>query len=325
MANTIKIGILGCADFAKRLVIPNIIKTGLFEVVAVASRTAQKAVEFAETFSCEPIVGYEALLERKEIEAVYLPLPIGLHHEWILKALHAGKHVFCEKSLAPDLTEVTEILDLAREKKLCVFENFMFVFHAQFAAVRQLLADGEIGEVRLLRSSFGFKLPGPDSNIRYKKALGGGALLDVGTYTVMASHFLLGRSQQVIAASLENFGQEVDFQGAVMLKNPEGVVSQLAFGFDNFYQNTIELWGTEGKLVVERAFTAGPAYVPRLFIEKNNLKQEITLAPDNHFEKILTKFHDSIRNGPYDYMADQILTQSRLLTKVRQLANSNNS
>jgi hypothetical protein len=316
----IKIGVLGCADIARRQVIPNMIKTGLFEVVAVASRTEQKAVEFADAFGCEAIVGYEELLKRNDIEAVYVPLPTGMHYEWIMKALRAGKHVFSEKSLASDLSEVEDILALAKRNSLCVFENFMFLFHSQFDAIRKMLDDGEIGDLRLLRSSFGFPPFSADSNIRYKNELGGGALLDAGAYTIMAAHFLLGRDQEVIASSLENFGHGVDFQGAAMLKNSAGIVSQLAFGFDNFYQNNIELWGSKGKLFVERAFTAGPGFMPRVIVEKQNLRTEIILPADNHFEKILIKFHDCIKQGRVDDLTGQLLTQSRLLTAVRQMA-----
>jgi len=137
----IKIGVLGCADIAKRLIIPNMIKSGLYEIVAVASRSKEKAQEFAGLFNCEPIIGYENLLSRKDIEAIYVPLPTGMHYEWIIKGLNAGKHIFAEKSLANEYTEVKAIVDLAIQKNLCVFENFMFVFHSQFDAVKSVIAD----------------------------------------------------------------------------------------------------------------------------------------------------------------------------------------
>jgi NDP-hexose-3-ketoreductase len=317
----IKIGVLGCADIAKRLVIPNLISSGFFDVTAVASRTPEKAAEFAATFGCEGITGYNELLQREDIEAVYIPLPTGMHFEWVIKALEAGKHVLAEKSLAENLGEVEQIVALAKKKRLCVFENFMFVFHSQFAVVRKMLGDGEIGEIRLLRSSFGIPTFSAESNIRYKKELGGGALLDSGAYTIMAAHFLLGSKQEVIASSLENFGREVDFQGSAMLKNSAGTVSQLAFGFDNFYQNNIEIWGTKGKLFVERAFTAGPGFAPKLILEKQNQRTELVLSADNHFQKILLKFHNCIQTGDVEYMTAQLLVQSRLLTAVREMAN----
>ena len=319
MGKEINIGILGCADIARRSVIPNMISSGKYNIVAHASRTADKAIKFSQLFGGEAIVGYDVLLNRENIDSVYIPLPTGLHYKWIIKALNNGKHVFSEKSITTNYLETKEIIDLAREKDLCVFENFMFVYHSQYDFVKQKISDGEIGEIKLLRSSFGFPLFSQDNNIRYKDDLGGGALLDAGAYTLMAAQFILGKNQNPIASSLEKCGQDVDFQGSVMLKNPDGIVSQLAFGFDNYYQNNIELWGNKGKMVIDRAFTAGPGFGPKVIIEKQNDRKEYILPADNHFQKILKAFSDSVSSGKYDSQYEQILNQSYLLTAVRKL------
>jgi NDP-hexose-3-ketoreductase len=315
----IRIGVLGCADIAKRLLVPNILQTGLFDLVAVASRSEMKAMEFANKFQCDSIIGYEKLLERNDIQAVYIPLPTGLHFEWITKALNSGKHVLAEKSLACDFAETSSIISLAKEKKLCVFENFMFVFHSQFDFVKTQIEQSTIGEIRLLRASFGFPPFNVATNIRYKKELAGGALLDAGAYTIMAAHFLLGQNQKVLAASLEKKNWDVDYQGSAMLKNEAGIVSHLSFGFDNFYQNNIELWGSKGKMTIERAFTASPDFSPKVIIETQNIKSEYSLAADNHFQKILNKFAECIVSDQHEYLFDQILCQSKLLSQIRSI------
>lgn len=320
MKNKIRIGVLGCADIANRLVIPYMIQTGLYEIVAVASRSMEKAVEFSKKFNCEPIEGYQNLISRKDIDAIYIPLPTGMHYEWIINSLNSGKHVLSEKSLATDIDETSSIIALAREKKLCVFENFMFVFHSQFDFVKKQIDQDAIGDIRLLRSSFGFPPFSIDSNIRYKKELGGGALLDAGAYTTMAVHFLLGQNQQVLVSSLEKGNWEVDFQGSAMFKNEAGIVSQVAFGFDNFYQNNIELWGSKGKMIIDRAFTAGPGFMPKVIIETQNNRTEYTLPADNHFQKLLNKFAECIHTNQYDFLFEQIICQSRLLTQIKTLA-----
>lgn len=321
MSKKIRLGVLGCADIANRLVIPNFIQTGLFELVALASRTADKAELFAKKFSCEPVTGYDNLLLRNDIEAVYIPLPTNLHFDYIIKALQSEKHVFAEKSLAFDFAQTSAIITLAREKKLCVFENFMFIFHSQFDFVKQHINNGSIGDIRLLRSSFGFPPFNAETNIRYKKQLAGGALLDAGAYTIMAAHFLLGQNQQVLGASLEQHTiWDVDFQGSALLKNEKGIISQLAFGFDNFYQNNIELWGSKGKIIIERAFTAGPGFIPKVIVEIHNKRTEYTLEADNHFQKIQQRFAECILGGQYDFLFDQILCQSNLLSQIRTLA-----
>ena len=314
----IRIGILGCADIAKRLVVPNMIASKKYEIIAFASRTMLKAKEYSEIFGGLPIEGYENLINRNDIDAVYIPLPTGMHYEWITKSLLAGKHVFAEKSIASTFKEVEEIIEIARKRKLCVFENFMFPYHSQFEFINKKLNEGIIGEIKLLRSSFGFPKFDVENNIRYSKALGGGAVIDAGAYTLMAAQFILGKNQKVIAATSNSNDFEVDFHGTIVLESESKIVSQLAFGFDNFYQNNIELWGTKGKLIVDRAFTAGPGYSPKIIIENQNEKREYVLPPDNHFIKILNLFHESIRIDNFYLQYDQIISQSRLLNEVRK-------
>ncbi|QBN19795.1 Gfo/Idh/MocA family protein [Flavobacterium nackdongense] len=313
----IKIGILGCADIARRLVVPNIIASNKYEIIAFASRDKKKALYFSSLFGGEAIEGYENLLDRNDIDAVYIPLPTGMHYEWITKSLQAGKHVFAEKSIATTFKEVQEIIELARRSNLCVFENFMFPYHSQFEFVNKKINEGNIGEIQLLRSSFGFPKFDIENNIRYKKSLGGGAVMDAGAYTVMASQFLLGTNQKLISATTNFSGFEVDFHGTIVLESESKIVSQLAFGFDNFYQNNIELWGTKGKLIIDRAFTAGPGFLPKVIIENQNEKHEYILPADNHFVKILNLFHDAIVCSNFGMQYDQIISQSSLLDQVR--------
>ena len=314
--NKIKIGVMGCANIAWRLMIPNIVDNSKFKLVAVASRSKEKADKFAERFKCKSIVGYDQLL-MEDIDCVYIPLPTGMQFDWIIKSLDAGKHVISEKSIATSLNDVEKIIQKAKDKKLCVFENFMFVYHSQFEFVKQKIKDGEIGNIKLLRSSFGFPIFDPENNIRYNKELGGGALLDVGAYTLMASQLFLGLNQKLIATYLNNAGHEVDFHGSIMLLNENNIISQLSFGFDNFYQNNIEIWGDKGKITMTRAFTAGPGFMPKVILEKQNEYCEHTLPADNHFTKILDAFVDAVHNKIFDIKYKQILNQSTLLEKAK--------
>ena len=311
----IRFGILGCADIAKRLVIPNIKKLNQFELVAVASRSLEKAEVFASRFNCLAVHGYENLISRSDIDCVYIPLPNGLHHEWIMKSLKQGKHVLAEKPFTEDYLKTKEILELANKKMLCVYENFMFTYHTQFEAVFKLLDSGEIGEIRLFRSSFGFPEIKKTDNIRYKKQLAGGAVLDAGAYTLKASIFFLGSELKVIGANLNKLGNEVDFQGSAMLQNSKGIVAQIAFGFDNFYQNVIEIWGSKGKITLSRAFTAREGIMPGVTIEKQNKRTEILLPADNQMQKILLDFSQSIISD-YSKEFQNILLQSKLLTDI---------
>jgi len=317
----IRIGIIGCANIVQRMMGPALKNAERFELVAVASRTRSKADDFAAKLNCAALYDYDELVARDDIDAVYIPLPIGLHEEWSLKALDHGKHVFCEKSLSTDHASVKKIIDRATVRRKVVFENFMFVHHSQIEWMKERIREGAIGDIRCMRSSFGFPLFEAATNIRYKKELGGGVLLDAGSYTVKAASLILGNDFRVKAATLkqsEEYG--VDFYGGALLENGQGLFSQIAFGFDNFYQCAIELWGSKGKLTLERAFTAGPGISPKAVIERQNERNEYPLPPDDHFGKILAAFAQAIHNGDAVKEHENILLQSRLVQGVRDAA-----
>ena len=135
----IKIGVLGCASIAERSVIPAILSIPVFELIAVSSRSAEKANKFAQQFNCEAVVGYQNLLNRKDIDVIYIPLPTGLHEEWVLKTLAAGKHILIEKSVASNYFSAKKMVEMARKKGLLLMENFMFLHHQQHQLVKQLI------------------------------------------------------------------------------------------------------------------------------------------------------------------------------------------
>lgn len=319
----IRIGVLGCANIAIRSMIPELARHASYRLMAVASRSPEKSALLAAQYECKALT-YEQLVTEPEIEAVYIPLPTGLHFEWVMKALAAGKHVLCEKSLGGTLAEVEQMVSLAREERLLLVENFQFRFHSQHATVKHLLAAGVIGEMRCFRASFGFP-PFADGaeNIRYKRELGGGALLDAGAYTIKATTFMLGLDCQVKAATLRMSSDcEVDLGGSIYLENGDGLVSETAFGFDNFYQCNYEIWGSKGKLTAKRAFTAAPGFEPELLIETPAGAENRKLSADNHFANMLTHFAKVAADGEYDAEYEQNLVQAKLLQEACITAHS---
>ena len=151
----IKIGVLGKANIALRSIIPTLAElSDQFEIVAIATRS--KADGESDINGIPVIEGYDQLLDIDTLDAVYIPLPIGMHYEWIRKALNKGLHVWVEKSLASTESEVKELISLAKEKQLVVLESFQFRFHKQLKSIQESLKDGIIGEVRSFRASFGF-------------------------------------------------------------------------------------------------------------------------------------------------------------------------
>jgi len=310
----IRVGVMGCAQIAERSVIPAMLELPEFELLAVASRTKEKSELFATRFGCQAIVGYDKLLSA-EIDAVYMPLPTGLHEEWVEKCLKAGKHLLVEKSFACDHASAKRLIELAKASKLVVMENFMFLNHGQHQVVKELLDSGEIGELRCFRSSFGFP-PLDPSNFRYDKVLGGGALLDAGAYTVRASQLFLGDELSVAAASLNYGDNEADIYGGAFLKSPNGMFSEVGFGFDNYYQCNYELWGSKGKITAHRAFTPKPDQEPEITIETPDGTRTIRAKAENHFKSRLKEWSQCIMSKNLETGHGDILNQSRLLDEV---------
>jgi dTDP-3,4-didehydro-2,6-dideoxy-alpha-D-glucose 3-reductase len=313
----VRIGVLGCASIAKRLVIPAICSLNdKFKIVGIASRTKDKADDFASLFQTESFVGYDNLLDRADIEAVYVPLPTGLHEEWITKALEAGKHVIVEKSFAIDFESANKMIELARSKKLLLMENFMFRHHSQHKYIWQKIINNDLGQIRLFRSQFGFP-PLDENNFRYDKILGGGSLLDAGAYTVNASLWFMGKEQEVSSSVLYFGDKNVDVYGNASLINSKGIVSQLSFGFDNFYQCNYEFWSSKGRLIVPKAFTPKPNETTNILFEKQDEIEKIEISPDNQFVNLFNDLYKNIVSNKYDKYFDDILVQSRILSDIR--------
>ena len=325
MNNIINIGVLGCANIAIRSVIPTIISLSeSYHLVGIASRYYKKAAKFANQFQTNAFEGYDTLLRSEEIQAVYIPLPNSLHAEWIEKAFQRDLHVLVEKSLACEYEDVVRLNEMAEKKRLALVENFQFRFHSQLDFILNLLAKGEIGELRSIRSSFGF--PGLPSNddIRYQKELGGGALLDVGAYPLKIAQIILGHDIEVSASNL-NFilDKEVDIWGGAYLKQKAGnQFAEIAFGFDHFYQCSLELWGSKGIISTNRIFTANNKHEPVIVIEKTTGKKTVILPVDHHFKNMLLHFRQMIlkeNEQKAEYIQNN--NQARLINELRNKAN----
>ncbi len=321
MDKKIRIGVMGCAAIAERSMIPAIQSlSDDFELIAVASRTSDKAKDLSSKFNCEAIIGYENLLNRQDIDALYLPLPSGLLHEWIPKCLNAGKHIYAEKSIALKSNKAMEMTQLAGSRKLALMEGFMFQYHSQHNHVKELLSKGEIGEIRFFSASFGFP-PLGEGNFRYYEKLGGGALFDAGAYPVRATFFMLGDQIEVAGASIKRLNSSnAALYGSAYFQGPNGIGASISFGFDNFYQCNYIIWGSTGKLTVERAFTPGPNVKPRIIIEKDQNRHVIEAEADNHFEKALIEFKLAILNdGIKEKHFNEITQQSFTLSRINEL------
>ena len=319
------IGILGAANIAKKAMIPAILElSNFFNLYGVASKNNEKLKNIAKIFQTRLFDSYEKLLEDKNVNIVYIPLPNSLHFYWAKKAIENNLHVLVEKTLACTYDEVLELNDLAKKKELVIIESFQFRFHNQIELLQKIISTGKIGKVRSIYSCFGFPPFQDKTNIRYQKNLGGGALLDAGVYPIKIAQIFLGRSIKVTAAklSIENT-TNVDIFGGGFIEEVNGdLFLNFSFGFDNYYQNSIEIWGSLGKIRTNRIFTAPVNYKPEIEVFHENKHEIVVVDADDHFKKILLHFHNCILNKTLreeEYLEN--ISQSKLLNEFKTIIN----
>lgn len=332
-----RIGIICPSEIAFRRFLPALKEAACFEYAGVAiaskeefvgatdeilAKERAKAQTFVDNYGGKIYEGYRNLIESNDIDAVYLPLPPGLHYQWAKVALNVGKHILVEKPCTTALSNTQDLLQEAGDKQLAVHENYMFAFHDQLKTVNDIVASGEIGDVRLYRISFGFPMRS-QNDFRYNKAMGGGALLDCGGYTLKYASMMLGPTAQIKYAQSNNIdGFGVDMYGSAALVNDEGVTVQVAFGMDHNYKCELEVWGSKGTLYTNRILTAPAGLVPEVTIRKGNDEEKRNLPVDDAFKKSILHFSKCIedtdtRKANYDIL----LRQARLVEQFKRLAN----
>jgi xylose dehydrogenase (NAD/NADP) len=241
-------GVLGSAQIARVCVIPALTRSRNGKVLALASRSLERAQAIAQEHAIPVAYGrYDELLKDPAVEAVYIPLPNHLHREWTLRAIRAGKHVLCEKPLALNAKEAQEMLEAARNADVLLMEAFMYRFHPRSRRIKALVDQGTIGDPRLIRVAFCFKHPDP-TGIRFQPEMGGGALLDVGCYGVSVARWVLGAEPEVVQASAEYGPSGVDVTTVGLLRFPQGRLAVVEASFATALQQTYTIVGTDGAI-----------------------------------------------------------------------------
>lgn len=281
----------------------------------------QKADNFKNTYGGKIFESYHSMLTSGEIDAVYLPLPPSLHHKWAKIALQNKLHVFVEKPSTVCYEQTSELVELAQSKKLALHENYMFIYHSQLEEIAQVVKDGTIGDVRLVRIDFGFPNRGKD-DFRYKKSLGGGALLDCGGYTFKYADYLLNGEAEVICADVGyKEGYEVELYGSATLRNKSGQVVQVSFGMDNDYRCSIDVWGSQATLKSNRVLTAPSGFSPSYEIHKNGNIETFEMSADDAFYKSIAEFKLCIEQETKRLQKyKEILKQETLVEQFAQLS-----
>jgi D-xylose 1-dehydrogenase (NADP+, D-xylono-1,5-lactone-forming) len=258
-SESVRWGILGVARIGMRAVVPAMLAASNARVVALASRDQARAEEaVAEIPGAQAYGSYEALLDDPEVEAVYIPLPNGLHAEWVTRAAAAGKHVLCEKTLGMTPDETRAMVSACERAGVLLMEAFMYRHHPQIEWALAQIAAGRIGEAQLVRAGFGFNIAGRPDDIRLVAALGGGSLLDVGCYALNFARAIYGRGPVSAAARIVvPDGSEVERSVAAALDFGQGQLALIDGDFLAPRHHFAEVVGDKGRLLIPRPFTPG--------------------------------------------------------------------
>lgn len=312
-----KIGILGAANIAFNRFLPALEKEKRFEFAGITARDPSRCQTFVQRFGGQIYSNYEAILEDPAIDCVYIPLPPALHAEWGEKALRAGKHLCLEKPFTTSLEDTEKLLSLADQNDLAVHENYMFQYHRQLQAIEEILQQGELGELRMIRTAFTFPFRG-EGDFRYNAALGGGALLDCGGYPISLAARLLGDTAQIEWSRLNRRSRDgLDTGGSAVLKNDAGVCAHVFFGMDDTYRCELELWGSKASLLASRVFTAPPDFPIELKMLGGREPRSIDVPADDQFLNSISHFADMIEQ-PFlrEERRQEIRAQSERISQV---------
>lgn len=287
----IPVGVLGCSDIARRRFIPALQKARNASLSVIASRDPEKALRCRPDFGYD-ITNYDELLARDTVDLVYISLPNHLHEEWVLKALEQGKHVICEKPLAPSFEAVKRMVGYAERKGLLLYENIMYLHHPRHRIVRDMVASGSIGALRELRTSFGLLLRNHDG-FRMNAGQGGGAFLDLARYPLSAALFFLdGPLHQFEGRAFFRDGLNVAINATALTDRDERFT--FSIGFEQQYECWYEIIGEKGTLRVDRAYTTPADLVSTIQIINDDQATSVPVPAADHFTVMLETVCDAI-------------------------------
>ena len=299
---TVRWGVLGCSGIGKSRTIPGLLACENAELYAIAGRNEEKLKVYAEPFAPKKLyTDYQALLDDENVDAVYLPLPNGIHMEWVKKAAAAGKHILCEKPMALTEEQVREMFAAAKEHGVLLEEAYAYR-HAQLVQkVKEIVDSGAIGRIRYLESKHS-TFDTNRSGIRYQKGNGGGAVYDVTCYNVSLASYLFGKDPEDMSVYC-GFDKEtgVDVSDAVMLRYEEGVTAMLYAGLDAYRRGCYSILG---ETVDHKFNSSGVCHIrvstgarPQGAEYVDETTTEYTIWVDDNYKKEIELFSDAVLNG----------------------------
>jgi predicted dehydrogenase len=312
-----RLGLVSTANINQQI-INGAAESSEVEITAVGSRDGARAQAYASEHGIPRAhASYEALLEDPEVDAVYISLPNGMHHEWTLASIEAGKHVLVEKPYSRRAAEVEEAWDAAERAGLIVMEAFMYRHHPQIARAKELVESGAIGRLRLVRTWFSFLLR-DESNVRMLPELDGGALMDVGCYTVSGARLFGGEPEELVATQIVGpTGVDVDFYITARFAND--VVARLDSSFTMPRRQRLEAIGEEGSVRLEAPWRVD--WGGRLLLDREDGIEEVEVPEANPYRLELENLARAIRGEEPPLLGrEDALGQARMIESAYRAA-----
>lgn len=289
--SSIRLAVWGVGYHARKNVIPAIAESDSVLLAGVYSRNEDSVRDVTDRWGGVRWPSVEAMLSSRDVDAVYLCTPIGLHYEQGLAVIGAGKHLLCEKALTEDSGRSLDLIAAARRRDLALCEAFMYQFHPQFRSLASLTSAPEFGDIEALNCWFGMPAL-EDPGFRDSLALGGGAFLDVACYPISLAGQLIGGLPKVTSIGLDRTDDEVvDMTGHATLQFPQGAVAHLEWGFGRSYRNEVSIWGKRQSVFADRIFSKAPDYESCVLLrDQRGQEDEIRVEPENAFREMLKEF-----------------------------------
>jgi len=333
MTDKVRWGILGNATIARKCVIGAIQKSRNGLVHALATRSPADAAEVVAENNVRNIYdGYDGLLADPAVDAVYVPLPNHMHLPWTLKALSAGKHVLCEKPLACNAREARKMAARAKETGLLLMEAFMYRFHPRSRHIKQIVDQGILGKPCLVRSAFCYHMDEDmlqsGANARLKSEMGGGALLDVGCYSVSAARWLLNAEPTAVQAQAVYHPAGVDMHLVGTLRFEEEKLALLEASFISALQQTYTVVGSDGAIDLPH-----DAFIPwekdavyTLRKKDEEVGEEYVIQGADEYQLMVEHFSDAVLGRTeLDCTPDDSVANVRVLDALAEAAKTRNT
>ena len=328
MDSKIKFGIIGCSRIAERSTIPAIIKSDFAEIEIIGSRSPHKAKTFSNEFNSKKFGTYEDVISDDSVDAVYISTPIGTHEEWAVKAASAGKNILCEKSSTTSFESAKKMINHCKQNNVRIMEGFVFRFHPQHLKVEELIQNNQIGDLVSFHGSFGFP-KFPEDDIRYDSKLGGGFLNDSGCYPINASRMIFDEEPIGVSCNLSiDVKTGVDTRGTSYMMYENNKIASITYGNGSYYQSKYNVWGTDGIISLERAYSVPPDFKTNVNVQYSTENNWESRKSDNyqidatdHFTKMIDAFYLAVSRTHQFNFEEELVNQAKVMEAHRISSN----